>query len=82
MTENRKDAVWRKFSEALTTQGITLDDVMHAGEQALADTVDELRFTGLDRALILSRLALERPRTNPLQQYFEAQEERSWSLGD
>ena len=34
--------------------------VMHAGEQALADTVDELRLTGLDRALILSRLALER----------------------
>jgi len=80
MTEHRKDTVWRKFGEALAAQGVKLEDVINAGEEALSETLDELRFTGLDRALILSRLALERPRTtgkDALQMYFETAEQRT-----
>ena len=81
--ESRKDAAWRRFGEALATHGISLDDLIGAGEQSLGQALDDLHFGGLDKALILARL---RPMTlrpgqthaadeNSLAQHFKAERE-------
>ena len=46
----------------LRSQGIELEDVLLAGESALGELVEELEYSGLDKALVMSKMAAERQR--------------------